>query len=204
MRHDARRQPGMGSTTPKLTDRTAFPPAPNILACGIGPTPPEVIKTITARPQSSGWVADPDLPRGEAASRYTTFVQQSIVALGRAHVTGSSDAAADSPNGFLPVGDSTDGDQKKPAARRPQPTRGGNVVPDPKGNVLPVYVLADQSYSMADHAQELNHGLVSLCEALQAEPMIAAKVRLTILGFSDDVEVRWRWPTCAAWRTCPR
>ena len=63
-------------------------------------------------------------------------------------------------------------------------------MPDPKGNVLPVYVLADESYSMADHAQELNHGLVSLCEALQAEPMIAAKVRLTILGFSDDVEVR--------------
>jgi uncharacterized protein YegL len=90
-----------------LTDRTGFPLAPNILACGIGPTPPEVIKTITARPQSSGWVADPDTPLGEAASRYAAFVQQSIVALGRAHVTGSPDAAADSPNGFLPVGDST-------------------------------------------------------------------------------------------------
>lgn len=90
-----------------LTDRAGFPLAPNILACGIGPTPPEVIKTITARPQSSGWVADPDTPLGEAASRYTAFVQQSIVALGRAHVTGSPDAAADSPNGFLPVGDST-------------------------------------------------------------------------------------------------
>ena len=90
-----------------LTDRAEFPSAPNILACGIGPTPPEVIKTITARPQSSGWVADPDTPLGEAASRYTAFVQQSIVALGRAHVTGSPDAATDSPNGFLRVGDST-------------------------------------------------------------------------------------------------
>jgi len=90
-----------------LTDRAGFPSAPNILACGIGPTPPEVIKTITARPQSSGWVADPDTPLGEAASRYTAFVQQSIVALGRAHVTGSPDAATDSPNGFLRVGDST-------------------------------------------------------------------------------------------------
>ena len=90
-----------------LTDRAGFPSAPNILACGIGPTPPEVIKTITARPQSSGWVADPDTPLGEAASRYTAFVQQSIVALGRAHVTGSPDADTDSPNGFLRVGDST-------------------------------------------------------------------------------------------------
>jgi uncharacterized protein YegL len=90
-----------------LTDRAGFPLAPNILACGIGPTPPEVIKTVTAQPQSSGWVADPDTPLGEAASRYTAFVQQSIVALGRAHVTGSPDAAADAPNGFLPVDDST-------------------------------------------------------------------------------------------------
>jgi uncharacterized protein YegL len=90
-----------------LTDQAEFPSAPNIVACGIGPTPPEVIKTITARPQSSGWVADPDTSLGEAASRYTEFVQQSIVALGLAHVTGSPDAAWDSPDGFLPVDDST-------------------------------------------------------------------------------------------------
>jgi uncharacterized protein YegL len=63
-------------------------------------------------------------------------------------------------------------------------------VPDPKGNLLPVYVLADESFSMADYAQDLNHGLVSLHETLRAEPMIAAKLRLSILGFSDDVEVR--------------
>ena len=63
-------------------------------------------------------------------------------------------------------------------------------MPDPKGNLLPVYVLADESYSLFDHAQELNNGLVSLYDALRAEPMIAAKVRLSILGFSDDVEVR--------------
>jgi uncharacterized protein YegL len=90
-----------------LTDRAGFPLAPNILACGIGPTPPEVIKTITAGPQSSGWVAEPDTPLDEAASRYTAFVRQSVVALGQAHVTGSPDAAADSPNGFVPAGDSS-------------------------------------------------------------------------------------------------
>jgi uncharacterized protein YegL len=63
-------------------------------------------------------------------------------------------------------------------------------MPDPKGNLLPVYVLADESFSMADHVQDLNHGLVSLHQTLRAEPMIAAKIRLSVLGFSDDVEVR--------------
>jgi len=63
-------------------------------------------------------------------------------------------------------------------------------VPDPKGNLLPVYVLADESFSMADYAQDLNRGLASLHETLRAEPMIAAKMRLSILGFSDGVEVR--------------
>jgi len=63
-------------------------------------------------------------------------------------------------------------------------------VPDTKGHLLPVYVLADESASMTDYAQELNDGLVSLLEALRSEPMVAAKVRLSILGFSNDVEVR--------------
>jgi uncharacterized protein YegL len=63
-------------------------------------------------------------------------------------------------------------------------------VPDTRGHLLPVYVLADESASMTDCARELNDGLVSLLEALRSEPMIAAKVRLSILGFSDSVEVR--------------
>jgi uncharacterized protein YegL len=63
-------------------------------------------------------------------------------------------------------------------------------VPDTRGHLLPVYVLADESASMTDYARELNDGLVSLLEALRSEPMIAAKVRLSILGFSDSVEVR--------------
>ncbi|MGC1289618.1 MAG: hypothetical protein WA895_42405 [Streptosporangiaceae bacterium] len=63
-------------------------------------------------------------------------------------------------------------------------------MPDPKGNLLPVYVIVDESYSMSDHADQLNDGVVSLFEALRSEPMTAAKVRLCILGFSDDVTVR--------------
>jgi uncharacterized protein YegL len=63
-------------------------------------------------------------------------------------------------------------------------------VPDNRGHLLPVYVLADESYSMNDYAGELDAGLVSLHEALHSDPMVAAKVRLSVLGFSDDVVVR--------------
>ena len=63
-------------------------------------------------------------------------------------------------------------------------------MPDTKGHLLPVYVLADESASMTSYARELNDGLISLYEALRAEPMIASKVRLSVLGFSDDVAVR--------------
>ncbi|MGW4379986.1 vWA domain-containing protein [Kitasatospora sp. NPDC004531] len=59
-----------------------------------------------------------------------------------------------------------------------------------KGVLLPAYVLADESASMGPYLDELSDGLVSLCEGLRAEPMIAAKLRLAVLGFSDDVQVR--------------
>jgi uncharacterized protein YegL len=61
-----------------------------------------------------------------------------------------------------------------------------------KGNVLPVYVLADESSSMRKHIEALNNGLAQLHEALLGEPMAAAKVRLSILGFADDVRTRMR------------
>ncbi|AYF74806.1 hypothetical protein D7D52_14075 [Nocardia yunnanensis] len=63
-------------------------------------------------------------------------------------------------------------------------------MPEVKGVLLPAYVLADESGSMGPFRGDLYNGLVSLCEGLRAEPMIAAKLRLAILGFSDDVQVR--------------
>jgi uncharacterized protein YegL len=63
-------------------------------------------------------------------------------------------------------------------------------MPDIKGQLWPVYVVADESYSMLDYVGQLNAGLASLYETVRAEPMIAAKVRLCVLGFSDDVLVR--------------
>lgn len=61
---------------------------------------------------------------------------------------------------------------------------------EPRGVLLPAYVLADESGSMAPYREDLAGGLVSLCEGLRAEPMVSAKLRLTVLGFSDDVQVR--------------
>ncbi|MER5786341.1 hypothetical protein ABT104_32195 [Streptomyces mobaraensis] len=61
---------------------------------------------------------------------------------------------------------------------------------DNRGHLLPVYMLADESGSMSPHVHELNAGLASLHRALLAEPMAAAKVRLSVLGFSNSVVER--------------
>ncbi|WP_335981382.1 MULTISPECIES: vWA domain-containing protein [Streptomycetaceae] len=59
-----------------------------------------------------------------------------------------------------------------------------------KGVLLPTYVVADESASMGPYLGDLQGGVTSLCEGLRAEPMVAAKLRLAVLGFSDDVQVR--------------
>jgi uncharacterized protein YegL len=61
-----------------------------------------------------------------------------------------------------------------------------------RGHLLPIYVLADESGSMSSHIDDLNDGLKSLHQALLGEPMAAAKVRFSVLGFSDDVVERVR------------
>jgi uncharacterized protein YegL len=63
-------------------------------------------------------------------------------------------------------------------------------MPEVRGQLLPVYVVADESGSMNGYIGELNAGLASLHAALLAEPMAAAKVRFSVLGFSDDVAIR--------------
>lgn len=59
-------------------------------------------------------------------------------------------------------------------------------MPDVKGKVLPIYFVADESGSMSSLMSELNQGLVSLLDALNKEPMAAAKIRLSVVGFADD------------------
>ncbi|MCC9310936.1 VWA domain-containing protein [Kitasatospora sp. RB6PN24] len=63
---------------------------------------------------------------------------------------------------------------------------------DNRGHLIPMYVVADESGSMTAHLDELNDGLASLHRALLGEPMAAAKVRFSVLGFSNSVSVRMR------------
>jgi uncharacterized protein YegL len=57
---------------------------------------------------------------------------------------------------------------------------------EPRGKILPIYFVADESGSMGRHIGELNKGLLSLQDALQRESSAAAKVRFSVIGFSDD------------------
>jgi uncharacterized protein YegL len=56
---------------------------------------------------------------------------------------------------------------------------------EPQGTIIPVYFVADQSGSMAENMSELNEGLTSLLDSLQKQPFAAAKVRFSVIGFSD-------------------
>jgi uncharacterized protein YegL len=60
---------------------------------------------------------------------------------------------------------------------------------DVEGTLWPVYVVADQSGSMSICMDELNAGIGSLHRALLAKPLTAAKMRFTLIGFSDEAKV---------------
>jgi uncharacterized protein YegL len=61
---------------------------------------------------------------------------------------------------------------------------------DIRGHLLPIYVVIDESASMVPYLAQLNSGLAALHEALLAEPMAAAKVRFTVIGFSTTAVLR--------------
>ncbi|MCD0445245.1 VWA domain-containing protein [Glycomyces sp. A-F 0318] len=55
--------------------------------------------------------------------------------------------------------------------------------------VLPFYVVCDESYSMANVIDDLNNGLRELHAAVGSDPVVADKTRFGVIGFSDDAEV---------------
>lgn len=55
--------------------------------------------------------------------------------------------------------------------------------------ILPLYVVCDQSYSMADHLEVLNDGLRQLHAAVGTDPVVADKTRFCVIGFSGVAEV---------------
>lgn len=62
--------------------------------------------------------------------------------------------------------------------------------------ILPLYVVCDQSYSMADHLDALNDGLRQLHAAVGTDPVVAEKTRFCLIGFSGIAEVLQ--PLCRA------
>jgi uncharacterized protein YegL len=58
---------------------------------------------------------------------------------------------------------------------------------DTRARVLPVYFVADESQSMSAHIEVLNQGLRHLYDAFQRDTLAAAKVRFSVIGFSDTV-----------------
>ena len=59
---------------------------------------------------------------------------------------------------------------------------------EPQGKILPVYFVVDQSGSMTPNIAELNEGLTSLLDSLQKQSFAAAKVRFSVIGFSDSAK----------------
>jgi uncharacterized protein YegL len=55
--------------------------------------------------------------------------------------------------------------------------------------ILPFYVVCDQSYSMADHLDALNDGLAQLHAAVGTDPVVADKTRFCLIGFAGNAEV---------------
>ncbi|MGH3762701.1 vWA domain-containing protein [Actinophytocola sp.] len=55
--------------------------------------------------------------------------------------------------------------------------------------ILPIYVVCDQSYSMADHLDALNDGLAQLHRAVGTDPVVADKTRFCLIGFSGSAQI---------------
>lgn len=56
-------------------------------------------------------------------------------------------------------------------------------------HVLPLYLVCDESLSMMDHVEALNDGLRELCRAVGADPALAERVQLCLIGFSEKPEL---------------
>ncbi|PZS27674.1 MAG: hypothetical protein DLM61_16115 [Pseudonocardiales bacterium] len=64
------------------------------------------------------------------------------------------------------------------------------VEPHRLPDVVPVYVVIDQSIAVEGCVVELNAGVNSLYDALIAEPVVASVIRLSLFGYADNVVVQ--------------
>jgi uncharacterized protein YegL len=55
--------------------------------------------------------------------------------------------------------------------------------------ILPFYVVCDESYSMEDYIEKLNEGIRDLHQAVGSDPFVSDKTRFCVIGFADTAEV---------------
>jgi uncharacterized protein YegL len=74
---------------------------------------------------------------------------------------------------------------------------------DVKAKIWPAYFVPDESGSMYDYVSVLNRGLTELLDRMQENGLAAALVRLSIIGFSDDVIEHTRLADLRDFETLP-
>jgi uncharacterized protein YegL len=65
-------------------------------------------------------------------------------------------------------------------------TPASDLADRPFAALLPVYLVIDESGSMAEAIPSLNHELSALLDSLVSNPLATAGIRLSIIGFSTD------------------
>jgi uncharacterized protein YegL len=86
-----------------ILDRTAFRYGPNIVACGVGAMPPQLLETIGGQPGCHAFYAEPGTSLQDATRNYVSFVQREIAAQVRAQLSGRTDVSFMPPDQFHPV-----------------------------------------------------------------------------------------------------
>jgi uncharacterized protein YegL len=95
--------PAWESSYEQLTDRTAFPLAPNICAIGIGQADLGTMQNLAVPPGAHGWIASEGVSLAHGARLYIEFVQHSITVLGQSYISGKNDMWSGQPEGFQAV-----------------------------------------------------------------------------------------------------
>ncbi|OJF10093.1 hypothetical protein BG844_34050 [Couchioplanes caeruleus subsp. caeruleus] len=83
----------------RLVDRSSHRYAPNIVACGFGGAPAELIADIATQPQF-GFVMKPDTDVHVAIAQYWRQLAQNVITSGRALISGTPELAPEPPAGF--------------------------------------------------------------------------------------------------------
>jgi uncharacterized protein YegL len=140
---------------------------PTILAFGINGADPQTINEIASRPES-GWIAAGAYAEmGKQISAFFAAVKNLFEALGGGG--SASDLELRQPQGFSVAADLI-------------------ASPDVSlGSMWPIYLAIDSSEALTQYLGAMERGLSELLEWSSLDAMTSAKIRLTMLGFADEV-----------------